>query len=412
LKLLILLIVFAISIPGSVICQDQEPEPEMKIDDALNSMLDTHPYRFSIFWVMPEVNITSGYDSNGLYAPSGEVIGDYFLSVSPGASVGLRFGTKAFLVIDQNVNFLYYNELEQLRDIFNRTSARFTTGSRRTLWSFYGRYVDRKTGVDSEFDVPVQQKTASGGADAEIGLGSKWDLGFHVYTAHNTYSEVVDSSLISLPPDYRNYRYGNSIRYNFHPSVSFIADANITRVEFLNQNNRQNDTFRVLGGLRLSSPGMKGHVRLGYAQTQTQRLLVQDDLKSFVGNAQVDFIFRERSTIGGFFRRDHDISRIGGSNFRITTEGGIRASFPIAKEVFGDASYSYAKNDYGERVDLEDITQLKDTVHTLQSGLNYHIVRDVILRGGIIYYDRDSNFRRVEKDRLVYDIGVRYFFNP
>ena len=113
---------------------------------------------------MPQINLNSGYDSNALYSPSEEIGGDYFMSVAPGGSFAFRLGKSAFFVLEENLNFVYYKELDQLRDVYNTTSARLITGSRRTLLTLHGSYFNRKTGVDSEFDVPVQQKVAFGGS--------------------------------------------------------------------------------------------------------------------------------------------------------------------------------------------------------------------------------------------------------
>jgi hypothetical protein len=408
--LLFTIIVF-IFVPLWARAQDDD-EPDMKIDQAMQTMLNNHPYRVSIFWVLPEINIHSGYDSNGLYAPSGEVTGDYFFSVAPGGSFGLRFGKRAFLVIDEHINFVYYKELDQLRDIFNSTAVRFTTGSRRTLFTLRGGYVSRKRGVDSEFDVPVQQKAATGGSDFELGLGEKTNLGFHFDTGQFLYDEAADhSGLISLPPDHRYYRYTNSFEFIIHPVMAITASAGYGRTEFLDRDQERN-TYRFLSGIRIFGPTIKGQLKAGYGETEGSRDTSEENLKSFIGSGDLDFLIREKSTVGVFFRRDHDVSRLAAGNFRITTEGGVRLAFPVAYKMFADASYRVSKNDYGEAPIAEDIVNLQDTVHSLRAGLNYYLMRNLILRGGGIYYNRESNFRAVEKNRFAYDLGIQYVVTP
>jgi hypothetical protein len=373
----------------------------MKIGDAMDSMLDNHPYRLWIFRVLPQVRINSGYDSNGLYSVTGEV-GDYFVSAAPGGSFALRLGSRAFLVLEEDLNFVYYQELEQRRDIFNRTALRFTTGSRKTLLSLFGGYVSKKEPVDSEFDRPAQQKTISGGSRFEVGLTPKLNLLLNVSAVQNLYQQ--DPEIISIfppPPDHNIFGFGTLFDYRVHPRFALLAGSDLSRTEFLDFDDDRN-SIRFFGGVRLIGPSSRGQVRLGLRQTDGETP-EEPDLSSFFADGSVTFLIRESTRIGFFIRRDHDVSRIGIGNFRITTEGGVRGSFPIARNLFGDGSYRIGKNDYGRQVLFG-----KDHFQTAGAGLNFRFQQDLILRGGLSYYRRVRGEPSVITDRIAYEIGINY----
>ena len=387
----------------------QSEEPEMKIDDAMNSMLDRHPFRVWIFRVMPRINLNSGYDSNALYSPSEEIGGDYFMSVAPGGSFAFRLGKSAFFVLEENLNFVYYKELDQLRDVYNTTSARLVTGSRRTLLTLNGTYFNRKTGVDSEFDVPVQQKVAFGGSNFEVGLGEKMNLNLQFSSTQLSYDRVEDSpEFYSVPPDTRQMNYGTSLDYWVHPRIAASVGTSLRTFEFLSRDTTRN-SYRIFSGIRVRGAGIGGHMRVGFGQTESGNDS-SEKLSIFVADGSMDFLLRDRTTMSIFLSRSHDVSRFGSTNFRLTTEGGIRLSYPFGSRMFADGSYRLGKNDYG--VDSgEEIPNISETYHYLRSGLNFYMFQNLILRGGLIYYRRNS-FQFQDQNRVAYDIGISYVVTP
>src|SRR5437870_3840743 len=102
------------------------PEQPGVTEAAVQEQLEEHHFRLGIFRLQPHFGFNSGYDSNALYTQN-EVIGDYFMSAVPAIRVGLKLGQHAFLDIGDEVEFLYYKKLSQRRDIFNSTTALFST---------------------------------------------------------------------------------------------------------------------------------------------------------------------------------------------------------------------------------------------------------------------------------------------
>lgn len=390
-------------LPQYLTAQDQEPE--VKIADALDRMLNEHPHRWAIFWIQPQLRIGSGYDSNALYRTSQE-IGDYFVSVAPEGSIGLRFGSRAFLVVDENLNFLYYNNLEQRRDIFNTTRARFTTGSRKTLFTLRGSYASKKDVIDSEFDIPGQQKRTTGGADLEISVAPKFDLGVRFNVSQNLYAQ--DPEIVSLyppPPDNTIFNYGGSLDYKIRPQIFVSFDGGVSRTEFLDTD-RYRNSVRTSAGLRFATDPIRGQIRFGYVQTDTSQ--VRDTkLRSLLIDAGLSFLIRGRTKVSTFVTRNHEVSRLGEGNFRITTQGGVAVDMPLGPKIGVDGSFRIGKNDYG-RAGLAP----QDNFQNVGGGFNYFLVRNLALRGGLTYYRRESNFSIVVKDRVTYDVGIRYVLTP
>src|SRR5438094_300391 len=90
----------------SVVCYASE------IADSTNEMLKQHPYKLGIFRVGPRFSVFSGYDSNALSTSiQATTVGDYYTSVTPGASLALKLGHRGFFYFDEDLNFLYYKDL-------------------------------------------------------------------------------------------------------------------------------------------------------------------------------------------------------------------------------------------------------------------------------------------------------------
>ena len=74
------------------------------------------------FHMQPQIRIGAGYDSNSLSSASAtEQIDDFTARIAPGIRVVPQMKNRAFLEIYEEVNFVYYNQVEDLRDIYNVT---------------------------------------------------------------------------------------------------------------------------------------------------------------------------------------------------------------------------------------------------------------------------------------------------
>jgi hypothetical protein len=406
-RIVIVLISFLLVISSAVQAQPaQVEEQEMKLTDAMESMLDAHPFRFSIFRVRPRIHTHTGYDSNGLNSSSDER-SDYYASFAPGASVSLRFGRSAFLVIEENLTFLYYNELEQRRDIFSNTAGRFVTGSRKTLFTIRGAYVRKKEQVDSEFDVPADQKITTAGSHLEIGATPKMNIHLDFGYRQFLYEQDPEiSAPFPPPPDNSVLSYEGWLDYKVHPRFAITLGTDVDQIEFLDRDETRN-SYRLLGGLRVYGTGATGHIRVGYGETATNRT-TENRLKGLRLDAGMNFLFRDRITLGISARRGHEVSRLGSGNLRITTEGQFRVTLPFGPKAFVDASYTLGNNDYG----TETSSDRNDRYQFARSGFNYYLAPNVTIRAGAVYYTRDSSQDVFDKNRFSYDIGVNYQFTP
>src|SRR5262249_10520212 len=152
-------------------------------------------------------------DSNALSTSiSANEVGDYYVSATPGASVALKLGHHGYFAFDEDLNFLYYRDLSQLRDIFNSSAATFVTGTSRLLLTVHGSYVDRKARVSNEFDIPAQEKLGTVAASLLWDIRIRTGLRFGFEEEHARYSEIADVVYINPPPtDYRDTTYSGGV---------------------------------------------------------------------------------------------------------------------------------------------------------------------------------------------------------
>ena len=91
---------------------------QTEIDSAIEESL----WKLGPFRMRPQIRIGAGYDSNSLSSASAtEQIEDFTARLAPGIRVVTPMKNRALLEIYEEVNFVYYNRVENLRDINNVT---------------------------------------------------------------------------------------------------------------------------------------------------------------------------------------------------------------------------------------------------------------------------------------------------
>ena len=383
---------------------------------AVDQMIATHPIRFSIFRIQPRLSVGSGYDSNAFGAAdvfTASEIGDYYASVSPGGSLAVKFGRRAFIELNEDVTFLYYRDLEQLRDIFNTTSLRFVTGSHKLLLALGGGYLKRKGPINNEFDIPAIQESSSGNAELTLALFRKTDLRFAFDVGQSSYErdENIFTS-IPPPPDSRTIGYGAAMEQLVGRKIHFTVEASAGTTEFRAESESENfdprsDFRRVLTGLVFWGNRLVGRATIGFGQTESTRK-EEGAFNDFLINTDVDYKIGRRLAIGFFAQRNRAVSALLRDNFRIYTEGGFRGSIPLSRRFFVDGEFTIGKNDYGNQQVFLQQPVIKDTYRQMDAGFNLILLKSLVLRIGGTHLSRDSNIDLLTKERFTYEIGLSF----
>jgi len=402
----VFLVVFAFLLPNFVDAQED------KIGSAIASVVAEHPYRVGIFRVQPRFVLGTSYDSNAFSDPDTQnEISDYYTVITPGGSFGLKLGRRAYFVLEEYVNFLFYQNRTELNDIFNATSGRFGIGSRKLLVELNGNYFRRTARVDSEFDQIADQRFASGNLNLYFALRQKTDLTFDIHTDDENFSLVQDVTTdLPIPPDTKTFEYGFGVRQDLSDETSMDVRATkgyteLTDVLDLTFRDNRADYWRIDGGFDFHGKRVVGRAKLGYEDRESIQI-GQGNFQDLVIDANVDYAVARRLSVGGFARRQRKASALDRNDFRLVVEAGARGCVPVAPALFLDGLLAVGKNDYGPLATFHDQLITKDNYRRYEAGANFTLPKNLVIRVGTTYTLRDSNVVELNKNRFTVNVGL------
>lgn len=376
------------------------PEVPGLTERAVQDQIEAHHYQVGIFRLRPHITLHSGYDSNALYTKD-EVIGDYFFAAIPGVAVGLKLGRSAFLSINEDLEFLYYKELEQRRDIFNTTTGMFLTGTDRSLLTVQGGYVHNKSPLNSEVDVPLKHKVVNARADFEYILTHKVKLRPSL-SYNKTQFSFQDEPAFKVR-DRRIITTGFGAGYLFRPKVTFTGRIYRSLVQSLRTDASQ-VFYGLFTGVDWNSPRFIGYLHVGYGVGRVNT--GENEVHPFLFEASGDFLFGKHMKVGGVAERQIQASALADVFIRINTRAGVRFEIPLTNRFILYPNYVYGSNDYTSvTIDGERIR--RDRYQTADLSVGYKLIRHLQLRTGLSYLKRTGN-SRFAKERFAYLIGIAY----
>lgn len=378
-----------------------------KIDEEIHSMIEDHPLRLGIFRVGPRLVITSGYDSNAFNEPGAVPVDDYFTLVAPGAAAAVKLGHRGYIEIEELLNFQYYNNQENLRDTFNTTALRVVTGSRRILFKVQGAYAKRKTFYNYEYDLPVDQKSTTGGASLEFQVRRTTELGISYTLIDEKFQEIEGVvAPIPPPPDYRSQLFNVSLSQDLGDIFSFTVEGGVGQTKFLDEvRNETSKLQRVLAGFTASGRKLSGRIEAGWGITDPGT--GQPKLNDLLIDTELLYTLGRRLTFGPFLQRHRIVSAVIQNGFSLTTYGGVKGSFPLSHRFFIDGKFTIGKNDYDQEVvDQAGQPISKDNFQQYDAGVNFEAAEHVVIRVGGSFQNRDSNALAFTKDRFTLNAGL------
>ena len=96
----------------------------------IDQALETSRWQAGPFRLTPVVRVGGGVDSNPLGQPGSDPVQDVTFLVGPGIRGVVPMGDRGLVDFYQEVDFVYFRDLEQLRDISNVTRAGGSIGGR------------------------------------------------------------------------------------------------------------------------------------------------------------------------------------------------------------------------------------------------------------------------------------------
>ena len=390
--------------PPTVPNTSEDETATHRAKSAVSSMVRSHKYKLGIFRILPRLSAHSGYDSDAVFREE-EFIGDYYINAEPAASVAVKLGSRAYVELLEQLSFVYYKELDERRDIFNTTHGRFVTGTERLLTTFDAGYYNRNSPVDEEIDIPIEHKVITGGVNVGYDLSYRIDLLGHVNVSQSEYEAQEElNEFLPKPFDRRSLSVGTGINYRLRENLALTGDFTTAYSESL-ESDRTSSAWSVLGGVGIRRRRLLGNVNLGFGRSgQTGA----DKRNTFLVNMNLNYQVSRRVTAGLFVGRYQSFSGLVDANVRITTTGGVRSTVRLTSRLSLSGSFSIGQNDFGDELIINGEVVDKDYFQRGQLTLGYRIISNLVVNGGILYLDRNSDIRVLDRDRVAFILGLGY----
>ncbi|MCI0617461.1 outer membrane beta-barrel protein [bacterium] len=418
--LAVLAFVFLFSVVAfAQVVPNEEKKPEGLMEVLIDQALQNTLFRAGIFYVQPGLNIFGQYDSNALSLENNPQA-DYNFQAVPSALIFLPFKSRALLEVDEAVQFIYYNELEDLRGVFNSTRAKFTIGGPRVLFTISDDFHIERIRLTQEFDFPVNQRRNNFYSSFTLGLGerSALEAGFQSST-DRVIEDFVNPTGIPLSDffDRTENRAFVELRRNVSERTAFVGNVYYENINFAEESVQPDaTTWALQGGFSFQARGnITGQALLGYKHLEPD-IEGLPDYNGIVGSGSVRVRVGERTTMGIDYIRDAAPSVTAQNWFFIESRIIPSIEYYITRSlsVYGDVGYG--KNSYelpGQIVGDNGeptIGEIMDDSTYADLGFRYKIKNywNVFVNGN--WFSRNSNLTQSEKDRYLISTGISTSF--
>ena len=418
---LVLWLLLAVEVSAQEVVGNVEEEELPKglmgstIEDAIAKSL----FQAGAFWIQPKLNVFSAYDSNSLLL-STDVVDDLTIQADPGVVASLPFRDRALLQIEDEVNFIYYRDTEDLRGVFNTVGARFTIGGNRVLFTIADTYQFRRTRPSQEFDFPTDQRSNNFDSSLMIGLGRKSEAVVGVQsTSTDIATEIVNPTDTPLSQFYDEdtFRVIGGFRRHVSEFTTFLFNSYYEKWDFADLSLQPDaDIFGVEGGFSFAAKGnITGQAVLGY-KNMVPEVEGEPEFSGLVGLGSVNFRVGERTILGLSYSRSTPPSIVENNWFFIESRVAPNIEFYITREISVFALVAFEKNSYVEPSLIVTPTgelvpgEIDDSAIDSIVAVRFRVARiwQVFVSGTRL--NRDSNAPNSDKERNVIGAGVQLAF--
>ena len=407
------LLVFLNALP--VLAQN-EHLTQTEIDSAIEESL----WKLGPFRMRPQIRIGAGYDSNSLSSASAtEQIEDFTARIAPGIRVVTPMKNRALLEIYEEVNFVYYNRVENLRDINNVTRLGGAMGGRKVLFRIHDEFRNGRTRPSSEFDVPAKRRQNTVLAEMDLSLGTRHLLTFGYRRNHLRYQDVFPSPLRSTELLNRTeHTYSLRLTRRLSSKTSAVIEGSYELMDFDEAASlRDGQAYRAEAGFVFNpKSNVRGQALLGYKH-MVPKLVLQPEYSGLIGSVDVLTQMGERFDVRTLYSRDTLPSVVAGNWYFIEHRFGSEVDVWVTRSLYFSPGVVFGRNNYPRPAEIinnegELVEQtIEDRFDIYSLGINYGIGGFWRAFVSADYLDRQSNFFLFTKDRLVFGFGVSTDFS-
>ncbi len=412
-----LLVLFSVSIP--TYGQAYQPFRWELEQIAKQTRWRIGPFRF-----FPTVSFRNiGYDGNVYYEREEDnPISDYTVTFAPHVKVYILFRNFFILSLTESPEYVYYFEQKRERTWNNTISPEFKfLFLNRLVISGRYSYRNRRWRATSEFDVRANELRESYRGSLFYETARRTSFGISASSAKISFEDI------SLPGEKiylsrrlnREERSGNlEFYYRIFSESFFFLSGGYTEYKFEHIQSRWRDSYsyQAYSGIRFPLLGrMSGTLSLGYKKLLPRRREEKISFSGLVGSTSLDlrlgrFSFRFQ------YNRDFHFSYWRNSIYFIEDRYGAGISFYLTKFLRLDYNFSYGEANYPELILLrmpdgryEEIKR-KDIYRIHTAGFVFRIIRNTGIGLIVNFWERESNYYWVGRDRSFIEGYVTYAF--
>ena len=392
-------------------------QSESLIEREIDSALERGLWTLGPFRLTPSLRVGAGYDSNGLYSAEFPQE-DIRVLVAPGLNAVAPIRKRALFEVFQEVNILYYDKLEVLRDVFGVTRVGGAFGGHRVMVGLQDQFSKQRRRPTSEFDIPVDEQRNDFDASVTTALGWRHELTLSyrngLYRILDTDSEAqVEGSTIQSRLNRTEHDYRVALSRRLTSKTSAVYEGFFEIYDFEDDAAlRDAKSYGVVGGFQFAPrTNVTGQALLGYKRIVPD-FVAQADYRGLIGSVDVGLALGRRYNLRVLFSRDAVPSifqnnwyfienRVGGSvQIRLMEKFSVTPGAVVGRNTYPRPEL--LPDDQGGRA----LIQVVDRFETYSLSLNFHVTQiwTVSVRGD--YWRRNSNFRLFTKDRFTFGVGV------
>jgi hypothetical protein len=379
----------------------------------VDSVVEGSLWKLGPLRLTPQLRIGTGYDSNTLSSADAPV-GDYAASVAPGIRVATPMRNRAIIEVFQELNFIYYHQVEGLRDVSNVTRVGGTVGGRRVLFRIQDEFLGGNDRPTSEFDVPSQRRGNVLQAALEVALGQRHLLTTTYRYNRLEYEDIVVDPLRNIELLNRTTQtYGLRFTRRLTGKTSAAVEGSYQTMDF-DESASLRDGRALMGeaGLLFNpKTNVRGEAWLGYKDMRPE-FPEQPQYRGIIGSVDVQTRLGERLDVTTIYSRDTLPSVVAGNWYFIEHRFGGAVDVYLTRSFYVSPGATFGRNNYprpttfvgDDGVRVEE--RIEDRFDIYSLGFNYRMgdLWTATLQGN--YLNRESNFSPFTKDRFYVSFGI------
>lgn len=352
-----------------------------------------HARKAGPLYVTPQFGVTNfGYNNNVFAAAEGERQGDYTATVFGGARFLVPFSTKVFLRGDALPEYTWYRKFDQLSQFGGRYDASLLALFNRLSLEAGGDTQKRVIPLSTEIERPVESRTNTGSAKAEIDLFSRLSVFGSGAKRTVRYDGLSGDAVQPEALDRDDSVARGGLRYRVSSFFDLSAAVEKTRSEFEVDRDRDNQTSAVIVGLFYDRPRTFVNLSVGNRKGESLHDSPFPDYSEITGSYYVTHELGAPIALEFYGNRAAINSVFLANPYFIETRNGLGLRFDVGRRLAVRTFGELGSNRYPVDVLAGDqIVRRTDDVSSIGGGVSVRLFRDLFLNVTAADTKYDSN---------------------